>query len=115
MPAFSPEDLDTLVEDAVLLGDSAALQGLYDKGAVLVGPGWVGGPARAADLLHSYVAGRVRLVGDVAVSVTEAAVLVSRRTRDGQWQLVASVSRERCGCTRCGQRPPDRVRTADDS
>ncbi len=92
---MTPEELGTLLEDAVLLGDDSGVRSLYDGGAVLVGRGWVGGPACALDLLAGWVAGPVTVLGDLAVSVGSFAVVVSRRGSDGCWRVVVTVARRR--------------------
>ena len=36
--AFSPEELETLLEDAVMLGDGPAAARLFERGGVIVPP-----------------------------------------------------------------------------
>jgi hypothetical protein len=94
--AASPEELETLLEDAVLLGDGAAVTDLFESAGVLV----VGhGPAvdrrLALDVLRrqSFVASvrSVTVVRDVAVVVGDRTVTVSCRSRDHGWRLLAMV------------------------
>lgn len=94
MDAWSPEHLDELLEDAALLADGKALRTLLDSDAVLVGPGWSGGPDRALDLLHGHLAGGccTHLLGGLAVTVGADAVVVSRQERRG-WTGVVVVRR----------------------
>ena len=58
MSASSPEELETLLEDAVLLGDEAAVLSLFDAGAVLITGPRVTGPDKALTELAAlgYVA-----------------------------------------------------------
>lgn len=96
MSASCPEDLEILLEDALLLGDGAAVTALFEERGVLVpGPGRVEGRAQAGRVLaeQHFVAGAhaVRVVRDVAVTVGPNTVNVSHRSRDGDWRLVAAV------------------------
>lgn len=94
MDAQSPEQLDELLEDAVLLADGPALRALLDEDAVLVGPDWDGGPEAALDLLRGHLAGGrcTHLPGGLAVTVGPGAVVVSRQERHG-WTGVVVVRR----------------------
>jgi hypothetical protein len=97
MSASSPEELETLLEDAVLLGDEAAVLALFDAGAVLITGPCVTGPGTALAELAAlgYVAG-TRTVSerrDLAVIVGDHAVNVSYRAPDGGWRLVAAIVR----------------------
>jgi hypothetical protein len=47
MSASSPEELETLLEDGVLLGDEAAVLSWFDEGAVLITGPRVTGPETA--------------------------------------------------------------------
>lgn len=94
--ARGPEELDTLLEDAVLLGDAAAVARLAGPGAVLVGgpgPGWRWPPDRG------YVADPRRVVAgrDVALILGSDAVHVARRDRGG-WRFAITVLGQRCSC-----------------
>ncbi len=96
MAATSPEELETLLEDALLLHDHAALAALFEDGGVLVtGPGCVSSRAHAAQRLsqRDYVATArsLTVVRDVAVVVGEHTVNVSYRGPDRRWRLVAAI------------------------
>jgi hypothetical protein len=97
MFASSPEELETLLEDAVLLGDEAAVADLFDPGAVLVAGPLVTGPERVlAELAKlGYVAATrsVTMRPCQAVVVGERTVNVSVRAPDGSWRLVAAIMR----------------------
>ncbi|GAC1611585.1 MAG: hypothetical protein NVS3B26_25930 [Mycobacteriales bacterium] len=99
MFASSPEELETLLEDAVLMGDEAAVEALFDAaGLVIAGPR-VAGPEQALVELTAlgYLASTrpvtVRHCVAVAVAVGDFAVNVSFRTPDGAWRLVAAIVR----------------------
>ena len=82
MNARSPEELDTLIEDAVLLGDVPALLNLYDDTAHVA----------SVELPEGYVAGgRVTVLEDVALSRGPHGVTLSRRRADGSWCLLVTV------------------------
>jgi hypothetical protein len=100
--ADTPEELDTLLEDAVVLRDAAALAGLFEPGGVLA----VGGapPARGPEALagsaprlwgrrSAYVAGPARVLQarDLALVAARPAVHVARRAADGGWRLAISL------------------------
>lgn len=99
--ARSPEELDRLLEDAVVLRDPAALAGLYAaSGVLVVGTTRAGGRpeiVRAAPRLWNdgfgYVAdaGRVETAGDLALVLGGGSAHVARRARDGTWRLVITV------------------------
>jgi len=97
MFASSPEELETLLEDAVLLGDKAAVASLFDAGAVLITGPRIAGPEQALAELDKlgYVASTrtVSVRHGAAVLVGEHAVNVSFRTPDGAWRLVATIVR----------------------
>jgi hypothetical protein len=99
MSASSPEELETLLEDAVLLGDEAALLALFEAGAVLIIGPRVTGPERAlAELATLEYVAATRTVTerrDLAVIVGDHAVNVSCRAPDGVWRLVAAIVRPR--------------------
>ena len=93
--AASPEELETLLEDALLLGDGEAVRALFERGQVRVAGGGglqVGG--RAADLLaeQGFLASGhpLRLSPDVAVG-GGGAVTVSHRGTDHRWRLLVVV------------------------
>ncbi len=97
MFASSPEELETLLEDAVLLGDEAAVASLFDPGAVFVAGPLVTGPKRIlAELAKlGYVATTrtVTVRRDSAIVVGDQAVNVAVRTPHGAWRLVATIVR----------------------
>ena len=79
MFASSPEELETLLEDAVLLGDEMAVAALFDKGVMLITGPRIIGPERAlADLAKIGYAASTRtvtvrrdlVVGDHAVKIS---------------------------------------------
>jgi hypothetical protein len=93
--AGTPEELETLLEDALLLDDGAAVQALFARGRVhVVGGGTVLEGRRAADLLtrRGFVAspGSVRVSADVAVGAGTA-MTVAQRGADRQWRLLVVV------------------------
>lgn len=94
--ARTPEELEVLLEDALLLRDFGALAALFEDGAVLVAEGersarggktiarlalatWQGG--------HSYVAKPQRVIQarDIALVIVEQGLNVMRRSNDGIW------------------------------
>jgi hypothetical protein len=94
--AASPEELETLLEDALLLHDDEAVAALFeDRGVLVAGPGYVRGRRHAAELLsqHDYVASvrSVTVVRDVAVVVGEHTVNISCRGSDRSWRLAAAI------------------------
>jgi hypothetical protein len=101
--AQTPEELETLFEDAFVMRDPGELSALYDEGAVLVeGEGGCearGGEAigRAAAALwgngRTYVGGsrRVLQARDTALVVADAGVHVLRRAADGGWRVAISL------------------------
>ena len=79
--ARTPDDLDTLLEDASVLGDPASFRALYDENALLVDP-W-GREARGADeITHAFRTLRSRDGAYVACS--------SRVVRNGDSALVVA-------------------------
>ena len=96
MAAASPEELETLLEDALLLQDAQAVAALFVNGHLLVTEGGrVRERREAADLLlrHEFLARprSVTVARDVALVVGEHTVNVSCRGVDGAWRLVATV------------------------
>jgi hypothetical protein len=101
--ASTPEELETLLEDACLLRDEAALAGLFEDGAVLAAGGDApqarGGEtiARLATALwdseRRYVASpqRVLQARTTALVVAERAINVLRRGDDGRWRYAISL------------------------
>src|ERR671931_2752455 len=95
--ARTPEELETLFEDAFVVRDGAALAALFDDGAVLVADG-ASGEARggeaiadsasalwAADRTYLAEPRRVVQVRDTALVVGPGGINVVRRGRDGAW------------------------------
>ncbi len=97
MFASSPQELETLLEDAVLLGDVLAVAALFEPGAVLItGPGITGPEQALAELAKlGYVAAirTITVQPCLAVVVGDHAVNVSTRAPDGAWRLVAAILR----------------------
>ncbi len=100
--ARSPEELDTLLEDAFVLRDTAALVALFDPRAVLVADGRPvahgrGEIAAAVTALWaddgSYLAGsrQVVLAGDTALVIGQDAVHVLHRSRERTWRYAIAV------------------------
>ncbi len=96
MGARTPEELEALFEDALLLEDGGGLAALFAAGALLAvndeppmgGEGlWRAVLARLGNG-HPYVADcRQTLVArDIALMVGERGVNVARRDRDGGWR-----------------------------
>jgi hypothetical protein len=99
--ARTPEELDTILEDAFVLRDRGASHALFEDHAVLMAAG--GAEARGGEAIGkalaelwarncTYVArtGLVLQARDTALVVSSAAVHVLRRTGGGTWR--ASIS-----------------------
>jgi uncharacterized protein (TIGR02246 family) len=93
----TPEELETLLEDAILLGDADAVAGLFQPGGMLVvrgapqlrGRGQIRDAAVALCLRRpGYLAGprRVFQVRDVALLLGRDVVNLARRGADGTWR-----------------------------
>jgi hypothetical protein len=96
MTASSPEELEILLEDALIMHDAAAVAALFeDRGVLVTVPGSVVGPAQAAIALeeHTFVASphSATLVGDIAVVVGDHTVNISSRGTDRRWRLVVAI------------------------
>jgi len=100
--ARTPEELETLFEDAFVIRDREALAQLFEKGAVLVvgdGPQARGGEeiARFATAMwerdRTYLADprRVLQARNTALVVAERSINVVRRGRDGAWRYAISL------------------------
>ena len=99
----TPEELETLMEDAIVLQDGQALSRLFEPGGLLVldsGPGEVRGQkeiARAvnmvSDLTGTYVSGPRRLYQsrDLVLLVGDGVINVARRSRDRSWRIAISL------------------------
>jgi hypothetical protein len=102
----TPEELETLLEDALLLRDAEAVAGLFDGGSVLVtgqpaqqirGPDQI--PLVAALLWqhqHGYLAHPRDVIQarDTALLLGEGVINVARRGDDGSWRYAISVFRD---------------------
>lgn len=113
--AQSPEELDTLLEDAFVLRDAAALARLFEVAGVLVAEGLPAAHGRAeigrvgARLWRdgrSYVADarRVLMAHGVALVIGHGAVHVVRRGRDRSWRYVITMLHD--GASTDQQDPP---------
>jgi hypothetical protein len=96
MTAASPEELEVLLEDALLLHDAAAVAALFeDRGILVTGPGSVTARAQAADALAAcgFIASprSVALLDDIAVVVGDHTVNISCRGTDRRWRLVVAI------------------------
>lgn len=100
--ARTPEELDTLFEDAFVLRDRAAFDELFDDGAVLVDAGVLearGGEAIGHALAElwardrRYVSSprRVLQARDTALVIADAGVHVLRRGGDRSWRVAISL------------------------
>ena len=100
--ARTPEELETLLEDTLMIGDGEALAGLFEDGAVLVAANGLmarGVPqivSVALDSRHgmcSYVADprQVMQARDIALVVAEQGINVMRRGHDGAWRYAIAV------------------------
>jgi hypothetical protein len=99
----TPEELETLLEDALLMRDAAALTQLFEDASVLVpghGQQQIRGPAqiiRAARLLWQQQRGylaeprRVFQARDTALLLGDGVINVARRGPDGSWRYAISV------------------------
>jgi uncharacterized protein DUF4440 len=100
--ARSPEELDTLFEDAFVLRDRGLFDELFDDGAVLMEAG--GKEARGGEAIGhalaelwsrdcTYVARprRVLQARDTALVVADAGIHVLRRGRDRTWRATISL------------------------
>lgn len=100
--ARTPEELDELLEDAFVLRDSAALEALFDSGAVVAengGPEARGRAAISRGLVAlwergcTYVARtrRVLQTRDTALVIADGAIHVLRRDEAGAWRAAISL------------------------
>jgi hypothetical protein len=101
----TPEELETLLEDAFLLCDADAVAPLFEDGGMLVigdGSQQVRGREailRAASLLRHHGCGyladprRVFQTRDTALLIGEGAINVARRGQDGSWRFAISMLR----------------------
>lgn len=100
--ARTPEELDTLLEDAFVLRDRAGFDELFDDGAVLMEARGVearGGEAIGRALAGLWVLNRTyvsrprRVVQsrDMALLVADGGIHVLRRGGDGAWRAAISL------------------------
>ena len=102
--ARTPEELATLLEDSLIVGDAEALASLFEAGATLVAGNaqpargreaiarvalavWGGDLPYVADLRHVVVA------RDVALILTGQGIHVARRAPDGAWRYTIVLQR----------------------
>ena len=108
--ARSPEELETLFEDAFLVRDRDAVAALFEDGAVLgADPGEARGGAQIARLAaamwerdFSYLAAPERVVQarDTALVMAPRGINVVRRRADGRWlYAIALLANESKGGT----------------
>jgi ketosteroid isomerase-like protein len=101
--ARTPEELETLFEDAFVVRDSSALAELFEDGAVLVagsGPEQARGGEEIArfatamwerDLTYLADPRRVLQARDTALVVADLGINVLRRGSDGTWRYAISL------------------------
>jgi hypothetical protein len=101
--ARSPEELETLLEDALVLHDTSAIEALFDPGAVLVAPDSSREARGGADIAravtdiwageHTYLADGRRVVQsrDTALVIGAGAIHVVRRGHDRSWRYAISL------------------------
>lgn len=100
--AWTPEELETLFEDAFVIRDRKALAGLFEERAVVVAANGrvVRGHEAIAHLAaamwernRTYVADPQRIVqaGDLALILGERAINVARRGSDGGWRYAIAL------------------------
>ena len=100
--ARTPEELETLLEDAFVIRDREALIELFENGAVLVGDDVQ--EARGEEEItqfasalwdsdHTYVADtrRVLQARDTALVVADGGINVARRGSDGGWRYAIAL------------------------
>ena len=97
--ARTPEELEVMFEDALLIGEKEVVAELFDDVAALV----IGAelPVRDGEAIarlalttwqgsHAYLAGPlyVAQVGEIALILAEEGINVARRSREGAWRYV---------------------------
>ena len=99
--ARTPEELETLLEDAFVIRDAHALGELFESGGVLAGGDAL--EARGENIAglasalwhgdHTYVADprRILQARDTALIVAERGINVARRGRDGIWRYAIAL------------------------
>jgi hypothetical protein len=101
--ARTPEELETLFEDAFVVRDRSGLAELFDDGAILVSPDDAL-EARGADQIRRlagamwarnqlYVAAprRVLQAREITLIVADGAINVARQGRDGTWRYAIAL------------------------
>lgn len=125
--AHTPEELDTLFEDTLLLRDGQALAALFEDRAVLVAGHQEqarSGPAIAGLALERWSGERIYVANpqcvvqthDLALIVAERVLSVAHRGHDGAWRYAITLVRrdgpgaqpERAGGGPVGDATPDR-------
>jgi hypothetical protein len=96
--AGTPEELETLLEDALITGDRESLTALFEDHAIFVRDN--GHAARGHEIAglvlgmwqgdHRYIADPRSVIQarDIALIVTEEGINVARRGHDGTWHYV---------------------------
>jgi hypothetical protein len=110
--AATPEELESLFEDALILGDARAVARLFDARAVLAADSGVlqaRGAHEIASLAaamcergYAYLADPRRIVHarDTTLVVAEGATNVMRRLPDGWRYVISLIESDRQGATR---------------
>jgi len=88
--ARTPEELEQLLEDALVVRDPAALSALFEDGAVLLRSG-APGELWARDLTYVAEPRRVVQARATALVVAEHGVSVARRNAGGTWRYAISL------------------------
>ena len=97
--ARTPEELEQLLEDALVVRDPAALSALFEDGAVLLRTearggrqiARIAGELWARDLTYVAAPHRVVQARDTALVVAEHGVSVARRNAGGTWRYAISL------------------------
>jgi hypothetical protein len=98
--ARTPEELDTLLEDALVMAGGASFAELFQAEAVLALRGGEARGERIVDLIAelgarepAYVADprRVLQAGDTALLVADRAITVMRRADDRRWRYAIAL------------------------
>jgi hypothetical protein len=101
--ARSPEELETLFEDAFVLRDEAALAELFDDGAVLVAGrtpvearggeqiARLAGAVWSRDRLYVAAPRRLHQAREITLIVADGGINVARRSADGRWRYAIAL------------------------
>jgi len=93
--AITPEELETLLEDALMVRDRPALEGLFEPGAVVAAGGLPPTRLVVTLLLHDvpYLAHprRVLQARETALIVAEHGISVARRGSDARWRYAIAL------------------------